>query len=150
MIRFIKGGAMKKGFTLLELVLVIIILGILATLALNQYGKMIERSRAAEAKAILGDLRKYAVGYYMEYGTLTAIQPTNLYLGSTMDWIPTNCRTSHYFTYSFSTGSVSSITSTATRCTSDGKYPQGTQAWTLILRSDLSADTDTWAGTGGY
>jgi prepilin-type N-terminal cleavage/methylation domain-containing protein len=141
---------MKKAFTLLELIVVIIILGVLATLGISQYGRMIERSRSAEAKAILGDMRKYAEGYYMEFDTLSNIANTKLNLGTDMDDIPTTCRASHYFTYSFSTGTISTFTSTATRCTSGGKDPQSAQAGTLILTSDLSADTDTWGGTGGY
>jgi prepilin-type N-terminal cleavage/methylation domain-containing protein len=41
----------KKGFTLLELIVVIVIIGVLATLGLTQYASMVERGRSAEAKA---------------------------------------------------------------------------------------------------
>lgn len=47
---------MKKGFTLLELIIVIIIIGILATLGLTQYARMVERGRGAEARQLLGNI----------------------------------------------------------------------------------------------
>ena len=59
-----------RSFTLLELIIVIIIIGILAVLGFTQYGRMVERSRGAEAKAILGDIRKLAYAYRMEHGNL--------------------------------------------------------------------------------
>jgi len=40
----------RKGFTLLELIVVIIILGILASLGFSQYIKMVEKGRSAEAR----------------------------------------------------------------------------------------------------
>ena len=141
---------MKKGFTLLELIVVIIILGVLATLGLGQYGRMIERSRGAEAKALLGDMRKYATGYYMEYGTLSAITATALSIGTAMDQIPSTCRTSHYFYYTFGTPAVSTLSSTATRCTGTSKTPAGTSAGTVVLSTDMSTGVDIWSGTGGY
>ena len=48
---------MKKGFTLLELIIVIIILGILATIGVSQYQGTIEKGREAEARSILGSMR---------------------------------------------------------------------------------------------
>jgi prepilin-type N-terminal cleavage/methylation domain-containing protein len=141
---------MRKGFTLLELIVVIIILGVLATLGLGQYGRMIERSRGAEGKALLGDIRKYATGYYMEYGTLSAITSVSLSIGTAMDQIPGTCRTSHYFSYTFGTPAVSTLSSTATRCTTGGKVPTGTSAGTLVLSTDMSTGVDIWSGTGGY
>lgn len=54
---------MKKGFTMIELIIVIIVIGILAGLALPQYTKMIERGQMTRAKSALDMIRK-AEGIY--------------------------------------------------------------------------------------
>ena len=56
---------MKRGFTLLELMVVIIILGVLATLGVMQYQAAIEKSRGAEARQVIGQLRSQCAAYYM-------------------------------------------------------------------------------------
>ena len=51
----------KKGFTLIEIIIVIVILGILATLALPRITGQMEGSRAAEVMNLFGTLRRSAV-----------------------------------------------------------------------------------------
>jgi hypothetical protein len=87
----------------------------------------------------------------MEYGTLSGIAAVKLSLGTSMDQIPSTCRTSHYFSYTFGTaGGTANFTGTATRCTSGGKVAQGTTAGTLILTTVMSTGVDTWSSPGGY
>lgn len=49
-------NANKKGFTLIEMLVVVLIIGILAAVALPQYFKAVEKSRATEALSVMGSL----------------------------------------------------------------------------------------------
>ncbi len=53
----------KKGFTLVELLMVVIIIGILVTLAIPNYYRSIERAKAGKAKAALDSIRKSQLQY---------------------------------------------------------------------------------------
>lgn len=131
---------MRKGFTLLELIVVIIIIGVLATLGFIQYTNVIEKGRRSEARANLGTLRQLqearfqdvaAVGGSGGYGTL----------GDLASGLPSACSTSYYFSYSCnSTGGC-----TATRCTTGGKSPQGSEAYTMTL-----SILGSFSGTGNW
>jgi prepilin-type N-terminal cleavage/methylation domain-containing protein len=50
----------SKGFTLIEIIIVIVIIGVLATLALPKITGQIEASRAAEAMSMLGTIKRAA------------------------------------------------------------------------------------------
>lgn len=126
---------MRKGFTLIELIIVIIIVGILASVGLTQYTKVVEKGRAAEARLILGSLRTAQISYYMENGAYTAS------VASLGVEAPTGCATTHYFSYTC----AATGTCTATRCASGGKTPNSTVAYTKTLTA-----AGVLGGTAGY
>lgn len=142
----------KRGFTLLEIIIVIIIIGVLATLGFTQYGRMVERSRGAEARAIAGDIRKFAMAHYMENGSLQtpAFGVAQANIGAAADQIPSACRTSHYFRYGIAVTAADALTITATRCTAGGKTPDAATASTYTLTATLSSGVDQAGGTGNY
>ncbi|MFT7228253.1 MAG: type IV pilus assembly protein PilE [Methylophilaceae bacterium] len=49
--------AMQKGFTLIEVMIVVAIIGLIASIALPSYDGYVDRGRAAEAMANLADMR---------------------------------------------------------------------------------------------
>jgi len=64
---------MKKGFTLIELMIVILIVGILAAVAVPLMTSRIEKSKYSEGKAIAGQVATALRAYVAEYNAGTTI-----------------------------------------------------------------------------
>ena len=56
----------KKGFTMLELLMVIIVIGILASLAIPQYQGFMEKARVAEARNVISSIKSAQELYFLE------------------------------------------------------------------------------------
>lgn len=61
------------GFTLLELLMVVIIIAILAAIALPQYLRVAERSRASEALTVLAAIRSSELRYRADKTVYTGV-----------------------------------------------------------------------------
>jgi prepilin-type N-terminal cleavage/methylation domain-containing protein len=143
-----KEQVMKKGFTLIELMIVIIIIGILATVGIVQYQAAVEKSRGAEAKAVLGFLRQSCAGIWMETGDSANCNATTLNLGAT--GMPSTCRSSHWFSYGINSDNANQSTITATRCTASGKTPNVGATKTLVMVANYSQGTGALNASADY
>ena len=61
----------RKGFTLTELLVVVILVGILASLAIPRFGKSTDRAMEAEAKIALRQIQELEKVYYLENKTFS-------------------------------------------------------------------------------
>jgi prepilin-type N-terminal cleavage/methylation domain-containing protein len=64
-----------KGFTLIELMIVVAIIGILAAIAIPRFAQMLEKAREGSTKGNLGSIKSAASIYY---GDTQGVWPTTL------------------------------------------------------------------------
>ncbi len=104
----------KKGFTLLEVLIVIVIIGILASLAMPRFFRTVEYSRATEALAQLSAVRSSMQRCYLLQNSYTGCNAFTL-----LDVEDPGTITGNHFTYALGTGATTFLI-TATRNTVDG------------------------------
>ena len=127
---------MKKGFTLIELIIVVIVIGILATLAVPQYLRAVERAKGGKARHALGLIAQAEKMYRSDNDTYIAVADGayNATLGSYVELAELD--TDVDWDYVVSAVSASVFTATATR----GGGPNDTE--TIILNQ-----AGAWSGT---
>jgi type IV pilus assembly protein PilE len=82
-----KGRAMKdaKGFTLIELMITVVIVGILAAIAVPQYKQYVVRGNRAAAQAFLMDVANREKQYLLDARSYTANWETSLGMSAPTD-----------------------------------------------------------------
>ena len=127
---------MQKGFTLIELMIVVAIVGILASIAVPAYGNYVLRGKLTEASTELAAMRVKLEQYY---------QDTRTYEGGcaagTVAPLPSGTK---YFTYACPTLTASAFTVTAT-----GIEAQGVDGFVYSIdQNNTKQTTDAPAGWG--
>ena len=100
-----------RGFTLVELLVVVAVIGILAAIAVPQYSDYVMRSKIAEATATLSEHRVRMEQYFQDNRT---------YLNACTAGTVAPTPTGRYFTYACSNLSATTYTVTATGVASQG------------------------------
>ncbi len=67
--------ARSSGFSLVEIMIVVSLISILATIAIPQYQRYVLRTKTAEAKTNLGAIRTVQTSFYSEFGLFLAAGP---------------------------------------------------------------------------
>ena len=78
---FSKGNKKRAGFTLVELMIVVIVVGILAAASIPIYQRSMDKARGSEGKALLGTVRTH---YITELAAGAA--PTDPLTSLVVDW----------------------------------------------------------------
>jgi type IV pilus assembly protein PilE len=135
--RTIKVSLNQKGFTLIELMIVVAVIGILAGIAYPNYTQYVRRGKAAEATSTLANLKSRMEQYFQDNKTYAdvgggVVAPCSPAAGSTK-----------YFTYSCTTQTATTFTLTATPVSG-----QGVDNFTFTIDQNNSK-TSTFDGTVG-
>ncbi|MEE8317716.1 MAG: type IV pilin protein [Candidatus Omnitrophota bacterium] len=99
-----EGNMGRRGFTLVEVLIVVIIIGILAAIGIPQFASSIEKAKGGEARAGLGHVQTAEKIYYAENEVYT----------STLGNLDITL-TQRYWAFTISTPSAATYTATATR-----------------------------------
>ncbi len=135
-----RGSNLKfgHGFTLIELLIVVAIIGVIAAIAVPQYGDYVTRSKLAEATATLSDQRVKMEQYFQDNRTYV-----NACAAGSIAATPTG----RYFTYA-----CSNLASTTFTVTATGIVAQGTDGFVFTIDQANSRATtgvkDGWSGAG--
>jgi type IV pilus assembly protein PilE len=130
----------QGGFTLVELMIVVIIVGILAAVAIPMYQGATERAKASEAVAALGTIRGALRVYYAEHGTYVSpsftmgAQVTN---GSVLDVSDNDLLGRYFSTECYTFPSAPTATAYSIYCNgASSTAPYGTEVATIVRSID--------------
>ena len=129
--------SIQKGFTLIELMIVVAIIGILAAVALPAYQDYTARAQVSEAFSLASGQKGAVAEYYSNQGVMPT---TNASAG-----IPTNTDIKGKYVKQVDIGASGIITATM-QASGVGK---GLESATLILEPVVNNGSIDWKCTGG-
>lgn len=117
-----------KGFTLIEVLIVIAIIGIISAIAIPQYTDYVTRSKIAEATGGLSELRLRAEKYFSDNRTYVGFNQT--------------VSNAKHFTFTCTTPTANTFT-----CTATGLAAQGLSGFVYTI-NESNVRTSAFTATG--
>ena len=136
----------NKGFTLLEIIIVVIIVGVLASLALPRLFSTVEFSRSTEAMATIGSVRQAMERCMLRNGSGDYANCNEFKAAEIADIPDPANEPGVHFAYTFPSASTTKYSILATRNAVDG----GAATSTITVTVDLTAKTITKAGATAF
>ena len=138
-------NTMQKGFTLIELMIVVAIIGILAAIAIPAYQDYIARAQASEAVNLAGGLKGAVSEVYSQDGSC----PSNVAASTTANGIGAPSTITGKYVASVTTAGTGSATGgcTITAKMKSAGVSTGIQGKSLILTLTNEGGSNSWACT---
>lgn len=132
----------NKGFTLIEVMIVVVIIGILAAVAIPNYSEYVTRSRVPEAISGLSDMRVRMEQYFQD----NRVYPEGCVATTT---VPLPQRNIYLATATNFTFACSNLAATTYTVTATGSGPMAGFAYTVNqsnTRTSTMTSPSTWTG----
>jgi type IV pilus assembly protein PilA len=141
--------AISKGFSLIELLIVIAIIGVLAAVAIPQYQQYTDRAKFVNIVTSMDEVRKgYQVCYFDNGNSASCDTPSELGIStSATNWTTVSSVLNKYIG-SLGTNTAASNIITFTATASTGGFTSAAQGKTYILTGTDTAGRVTWSITG--
>ena len=83
-------GNLQSGFTLIELMVVVLIVGLISSIAIPVFGRALDKAHRTAVGASLTELHRAMARYYADNGDFPALDTTTF--GSARSFPRTGCR----------------------------------------------------------